>query len=401
MRVSSGELTFAIQPFELLGRLTRRPDRSLDKEIVIFALRKTLTTTAVAGMVLAGTAACGTVENLSAGQKLDNAFDKLGEERSIAFELDLDTDAKSLMALDAEQSEPGEEMPAEIAELLSEGTISVSMHSKKPIEKSEDKDFTAFVMTVNGPDGALLEYRLIGDWFYARVDASTFGRIAGVPMPLASELPEGPFRKLLEGEWIQVSKKEMEENGKGIPGAPGFGGEEPSAGPSLDAGTQKKLTDALKKVVAENVDFTTSGGSDGTEHIKATAPFRTLLTELFGALKPLQNDLPVGDELPTAKDLADAPNKKVSADFTLKNGELTEVSVDLARLAETAKVKKFALVLRVSEGEKPEAPAGATKVTLEDLMGGFFTGVVGEGLGEEFGDVPLEEGDLENDVTMW
>ena len=30
-------------------------------------------------MVLAGTAACGTVENLSAGQKLDNAFEKLGK----------------------------------------------------------------------------------------------------------------------------------------------------------------------------------------------------------------------------------------------------------------------------------------------------------------------------------
>ncbi|MER7742805.1 hypothetical protein ABTX34_31610 [Streptomyces sp. NPDC096538] len=353
-------------------------------------------------MVLAGTAACGTVENLSAGQKLDNAFDKLGEERSLSFELDLDTDAASLLALDAEESEPGEEMTAEIAELLSEGRISFSVQSKKPIEKSEEKDFTAMAMKVSGPDGALLEYRLIGDWFYARIDAATLGQIAGVPMPPASELPQGAFRKLLEGEWIQVSEKEMEENGKGLTGARGLGGEEPSAEPSLDAKTQKKLTDALKKAVAENVDFTTSGGSDGTEHIKATAPFRTLLTELFGVLKPLQKDLPIGDELPTAKDFADAPNKKVSADFTLKNGELTEVSVDLAKLAEKAKVKKFALVLRVSEGEKPEAPAGATKVTLEELMGGFFTGVLGEGLGEgQFGDAPFEEGDLENDVTMW
>ncbi|MBT3162771.1 hypothetical protein HTV80_06570 [Streptomyces sp. Vc74B-19] len=342
-------------------------------------------------MVLAGTAACGTVENLSAGQKLDNAFDKLGEERSLSFELDLDTDAASLLALDAEESEPGEEMTAEIAELLSEGRISFSVQSRKPIEKSEEKDFTAMAMKVSGPDGALLEYRLIGDWFYARIDAATLGQIAGVPMPPASELPQGAFRKLLEGEWIQVSEKEMEENGKGLTGARGLGGEEPSAEPSLDAKTQKKLTDALKKAVAEHVDFTTSGGSDGTEHIKATAPFRTLLTELFGVLKPLQKDLPIGDELPTAKDFADAPNKKVSADFTLKNGELTEVSVDLAKLAEKAKVKKFALVLRVSEGEKPEAPAGATRVTLEELMGGFFTGVLGEGLGEgQFGDAPFE-----------
>ncbi|MGA5031523.1 hypothetical protein ACPB8P_13270 [Streptomyces cellulosae] len=355
-------------------------------------------------MVLAGTAACGTVENLTAGQKLDNAFEKLGEERSIAFELDLDTDAKSLMALDAEQSEPGEEMSAEMAELLSEGTISVSMYSKKPIKESEDKDFTAMAMKLSGPDGALLEYRLVGDWIYARVDAATLGEMSGNPMPSAKELPPqaGAFKKLLEGQWIKLSKKAMEETGKNVSGAEGLGAEEPSAEPSLDAKTQKKLTDALKKAVAENVDFTTSGGSDGTEHIKATAPFRTLLTELLDAVKPLRNELPIGEELPTAKDVADAPNTKVSADFTLKNGELTEVSVDLAKLTETAKVKKFALVLRVSEGEKPEAPAGATELDIEELMSSMLSGPFGgPATDEEFGDVPLGEGDLADDTQMW
>ncbi|MEV5331106.1 hypothetical protein [Streptomyces werraensis] len=355
-------------------------------------------------MVLAGTAACGTVENLSAGQKLDNAFDKLGEERSIAFELDLDTDAKSLMALDAEASEPGEEMTPEIAELLSEATISVSVQSRKPIAKSEEEDFTAMAMKVGGPDGALLEYRLVGDYLYVRIDAAALGEMTGSPMPPASELPDeaGAFKKLLEGGWIKLSKKEMEQTGKGMTGAPGHGGEEPTDGPSLDAGTQKKLTDALKKTVAENVDLTTSGGSDGTEHITATAPFRTLVTELFGALKPLQNELPGGEELPTAKDFADAPDKKVSADFTLKNGELTEVSVDLAKLAEKAKPKKLALVLRVSEGEKPEAPAGATEVNIEELMTSMLSGAFGGAAADEkFGDVPLEEGDLAGDAQMW
>ncbi len=282
------------------------------------------------------------------------------------------------------------------------------MHSKKPIATSEEKDFTAMAMKVGGPDGALLEYRLVGDSFYVRIDAATLGEMTGNPMPPASELPDeaGAFKKLLEGGWIKLSKKELEQTGKGMSGAPGFGGKAPSDEPSLDAGTQKKLTDALKKAVAENVDLTTSEGSDGTEHITATAPFRTLVTELFGALKPLQNELPGGEELPTAKDLADAPNKKVSADFTLKNGELTEVSVDLAKLAEKAKPKKLALVLRVSEGEKPEAPAGATEVNIEELMSGLLTGTLGGGLGEDpfadapLTDVPFEEGDLVGDASI-
>ncbi|MGW9399214.1 hypothetical protein [Streptomyces sp. NPDC055642] len=328
--------------------------------------------------MLAGSAACGTVENLSAGQKLDKAFDKLGEARSLSFELDLDADAATLKALDAESSEPGEEMPDEMAELLSDARLTFSVHSKKPIEKSEEKDFTAMAMKFSGPDGDLLEYRMIGDHLYVRVDAEALGKMAGSPMPSADELPPeaGAFKQLLAGEWLKLSVKELEKTRDEMAGAEGPGGEEPTAEPSLDAKTQKKLTKALRQVIAEQVDFTTSGGSDGTEHVKATAPFRTLITELFDELRPLQNQLlPGGAGLPTAKDFKDAPNKKVTADFTLKNGELTEVSVDLAKLAEKAKVEKLALVLRIGTAEKATAPAGVTEVRIDEIMSGLLGGM--------------------------
>ncbi|MEU5520866.1 hypothetical protein AB0L56_15300 [Streptomyces sp. NPDC052079] len=365
----------------MIGLLSDRSGR-LHKENVISAIRKTLTATAVATAVLAGSAACGTVENLSAGQKLDNAFDKLGEERSLSFELDLDTDAATLKALDDEVAEPGEEMPDEVAELLSGARFSVSMQSKKPLEKSEEKDFSAMAMTLSGPDGDLLGYRMVGDYTYLRVDAEALGKMSGSPMPAAEELPDsaGAFKKLLAGEWLKLSTKELEEADRQMSGAEGA---EPSAEPTLDARAQKKLMKALRKVIAQEVDFKTSGGSDGTEHIKATAPFRTLMTELFDALRPLQKELPGAAELPTKKDFADAPNEKVTADFTLKNGELTEVSVDLAKLAEKAKVKKLALVVRVGKGEKATAPAGATEVKIDELMEGFFGGAMEAGFGEE------------------
>ncbi|MEU9350881.1 hypothetical protein AB0D65_07625 [Streptomyces griseoloalbus] len=358
-----------------------RPGR-IYEETVISAIRKTLTATAIATAVLAGSAACGTVENLSAGQKLDRAFDKLGKENSLSFELDLDTDAATLQALDA-QAESDEKMPDEIAELLSGARISFSVQSKKPLEKSGEKDFSAMAMKVSGPDGDLVEYRLVGDYTYVRADVDAIGQVAGAPMPSADELPDsaGAFKKLLNGEWIKVSTKELEKTGGGLAGAPG--GEEPAAEPTLDAKTQKKITKALRQVMAQEVDFATSGESDGTEHIKATAPFRTLLTELFDELRPLSNELPPGAELPTAKDFKDAPNEKVTADFTLKNGELTEVSVDLAKLAENAKVKKFALVLRMGKGEKATAPAGATEVRIDELLEGFFGGVPAEGFTDE------------------
>ncbi|WP_346429467.1 hypothetical protein [Streptomyces sp. WAC 01438] len=197
----------------------------MPEETDISAIRKTLTAAAVATAVLAGSAACGTAEQLSAGQKLDSAFDKLGEQRSLSFELDLDTDAASLKALDSGTAEPGEEMPDEVAELLSGARLSVSVRSKKPLEESGEKDISAMAMRFSGPDGDLVEYRVIGDHTYLRLDAQALGRIAGSPMPSADELPDsaGAFKKLLAGEWLKVPTKDLQETGEQMSEAEGFG----------------------------------------------------------------------------------------------------------------------------------------------------------------------------------
>ncbi|MFG3009618.1 hypothetical protein ACGFZB_04010 [Streptomyces cinerochromogenes] len=313
------------------------------------------------------------MEQLSAGKKLDRAFDKLGKKNRISFELDLDTDAASLKALDAHSDpEPGEEIPDETADMLSGAKITLTVQSKKPIEDSGDKDFVGMAMKVSSPDGDLVEYRVIGDVAYVRADMDTFGKVTGSPVPSADDLPPeaGAFKDVLEGKWVKFSTKDMEKaSGKGKED-----GGAPAPAPSFDAKTQKKLTEALRKVVAREVTFKTAGGEDGTEHVTATAPFRSLVTQLFGEIRPLAKDLPPGMELPTDKDLKDAPNKKVTADFTLKNGELTAVDVDLAKLAEDAKVKKLGLSLRMSEGTRPTAPAGAKKLDLGEMAQGFFGG---------------------------
>lgn len=330
------------------------------------------------------------MEQLSAGKKLDRAFEKLGKEKSISFELDLDTDAASLKALDASSDpEPGEEIPDEAADLLSGAKISVTVESKKPLDESGEKDYVGMAMKISTPDGDLVEYRVVGDYTYIRSDVEALGKAMDTPVPSAKDLPPEAdgFKKVLEGKWVKINTKEMEKAGQEM-GAAAPGGE-PSE-PTLDAKTQKKLMDALRKAVAREVDFSTAGGEDGTEHITATAPFRTLITELIGEIRPFSKDLPPG-VLPTDKDLEDAPNAKVTADFTLKNGELTEVNVDLAKLAEDAKVKKFGLVLRMSEGQKPTAPAGATELDIEEALGGFAGAMMAD---EEFGDEGFEDGEF-------
>jgi CDGSH-type Zn-finger protein len=347
-----------------------RCDRS-HEETIINPIRKTLTATAVVGAVLAGAAACGTVEQLSAGKKLDRAFDKLGKKNTLSFELDLDTDVASLKALDAKSDPaPGEEIPDEVAELLSGAKITVTVQSKKPLDESGEKDLVGTAMKVSTPDGDLAEYRVIGDSAYIRADLDAMGKVMGSPLPDADDLPPeaGALKDVIEGKWVQFSTKEMNEAVAEDQEAEGG----PAPAPSLDAATQKKLVKALREVVARDVKFKTAGGSDGTEHVTATAPFRTLITDLFGEIRPLVKDLPPGMGLPTDKDLKEAPDAKVTADFTLKNGELSQVDVDLAKLAESAKVKKLGLTVRLREGAKPTAPAGATKLDLNELMNGFF-----------------------------
>ncbi len=351
------------------------PAENTYEETIIIAIRKTLTATAVVGAVLAGSAACGTVEQLSAGQKLDRAFEKLDEEKSLSFEFSLDSDVASLKALDGPSApEPGEEMPDEVARLFRDAKISVTVQSKKPFGESGEKDVDRMAMKVSSPDGQLIEYRVIGDHTYLRTDAGTLGKAMGTPVPKASDLPPeaGALKKVLEGKWVKIDTKEMErlaaENGD-EPGA------EPSPEPTIDAVTQKKLMKAVRGVVAREVKLKSAGGEDGTERITATAPFRTLATELVEELRPLAKKLPPGAELPTDKDLKDAPDAKVRADVTLKNGELKEVRLDLAKLTENPKVKKLGLVVRMTGGSMPTVPAGATDLDVEQLMEGMFSGM--------------------------
>ncbi|MFF5500006.1 hypothetical protein [Streptomyces aquilus] len=312
------------------------------------------------------------MEQLSAGRKLEQAFEQLGKEKTLSFEVDLDTDAASLKALDASSDpEPGEELPDEVAELLSGAKVTVTVQSKKPLEKSGEKDLVGTAMKVSTPDGDLVEYRMIGDYTYIRVDMDAMGKTMGSPLPDPDDLPPeaGAMKDVLQGKWVKFNTEEMNKAA-----AEGEGTEGGSA-PSLDSKTQKKLVTALRKVIAREVEFKTTGGEDGIEHVTATAPFRTLVTELLGEIRPVVvKDLPPGMELPTAKDLKDAPNAKVTADFTLKNGELSQVHIDLAKLAENAKVKKLGLTLRMREGTLPGAPAGATTLDLPELMNGFLGG---------------------------
>ena len=352
------------------------------------ALRKTLTAAACTTALLAGVAACGTVENLTAGQKVDRAFEGLGEKKSLAFELGLDAKPSALTKL-AGEAEPGEELPPELAELLTGVRIKVSVESRKPLADSGEKDLVGTGVKISGPDGVLAEYRLVGDYTYYRADMKALGEAMGFPLPSADELPESEkeLKKVLEGEWAKVDTSELDRAGKGAPGSAkgdrtGKGGkdDQPGGPDEIDTKTQQKILKAVRGAVAREVTFSNEGGSDGVERIVAKASFRELLTGVLDKLRPLADDLPAGAELPTDADLKDAPDKKIAVNFSLKNGDLTRVSVDLAALADGPKGTRVPLVVKFGEAGDVSAPSGATEIPADGFAGPgnpFTGGILG------------------------
>ncbi|MEV5613453.1 hypothetical protein [Streptomyces sp. NPDC052225] len=334
----------------------------------------TLTAAGCAALLLATTAACGTVENLTAAQKIDRAADKLGERNSLSLELGLDASPAALTKLAGQTDD--EPLPPKVAKALTKSRVSISVRSKKPLEDSGEKDIVAAGMKVTTPEGVLAEYRLVGDYTYYRMNLKAFSELADFPAPTADELPDeaGAFKDVVEGKWVKFKTddlaKGIEESGGDKSGT----SDKKESSESLDAATQKKIMKAVRGALQRNVTFKDMGSKDGTDHVVAKAPFRTLLTDLFDRLRPVVEDLPEGAELPTSKDLKDAPNKKVAVDFAIKDGALTRVSLDVATLADDADGVKVPLYVKFGEASAIKAPAGATEMPAEDLLSGFLSG---------------------------
>ncbi|MFB8269067.1 hypothetical protein ACFC96_21035 [Streptomyces sp. NPDC055955] len=341
------------------------------RESDISAIRTTtLTAAGCAALLLATTSACGTVENLTAGQKIDRAADRLGEQKSLSFELGLDAKPDALMKLAGGQGD--EAMPPAIAKTFAGAHVTFSVRSKKPLSASGEKDFVGMGMKVSVPGGTLAEYRLAGDFVYFRLDMQKTSELMGFPVPSPKDLPKGEegVAKALEGEWVKVDLSDVRKNasGKGASDSEGSGG--------LDEKTRRKVLKALRGVIADDVTLRSAGTEDGTERIVAKASFRELLTDLFDKLGPLKDELPPGAGFPTAKDLKDAPAKKVAVDFSITNGTLSKISFDLAALADGKKGGKVPLVLEFGKAGDISAPSGATEIPLGELADGnpFLSG---------------------------
>ncbi|MQY13362.1 hypothetical protein SRB5_35100 [Streptomyces sp. RB5] len=333
------------------------------------------------------------MENLSAGAKLTDAFDRLGDQKSLHLSLGLDATPAELVALTKSSGDP---MDAKTAKFISGMTFTYDMTSKKPISESGEKDITGQQLSLQGPDGALFEVRTIGtDATYTRMDMKKFGELSGEEMPSANELPPeaGAMGDMFEGRWVKFDLAKAEKLGKEMGAGEKTGGAVPGFGtPSLSPEVGKELMKDLKKAMAREVKLRDKGSKDGLVRVTASASARGLVKALVDTVLPYTKDLglPASMPKPTAKDYRDIPARAVSVDFFLEDGAVDSASVDLGVLSKD-KGDKLVLKAEFGKAEPIEAPSGATELDLASILSGMMAGLEDEG----FADNTMDEAGLE------
>ncbi|KUJ32978.1 hypothetical protein ACZ90_71400 [Streptomyces albus subsp. albus] len=364
-------------------------------------------------MLATGATACGVVENISAGKKLSDAADRLGERKSLSVTFDIGATPDQLVELS--KAEPGADpLPRNKAELLAGLRVTLAVRTRTSVAKAEDEDVLGSRLTLAGPHGDLAEYRLIGKTAYYRADLAAIGDLTGDPMPTEADLdallPEdqGGFagmRKIIEGKWVKVdtakARKALSELEEMSPEAGEDGaGEGPSGPPAPvpDPETGRKMLHAVKGVLAREVRIRDKGSRDGVTHLVATGPVRTLLTGIVGKLRPLTKDIPGGPELPTAKDLKEVPDARIAIDFSVEDGVLSGADTDLGPLfGQRKKGQRLPLSLEFGEAGKISAPAGATAIDLREVMMGLGAAALHDIEGADDADFSVDDEDLPAD----
>ncbi|MFG2823848.1 hypothetical protein ACGFX4_31035 [Kitasatospora sp. NPDC048365] len=357
--------------------------------------RLTVAATACALALTTGLTACGTVKQLTAGEKIADAFDKLGDGKTFKAELSVDATADQLVAFGKAVDDPIER---NAAEALADLSLTVSVSAKKPLKDVEDfkkaqagGDYNALATSkdvdlayeIGGKKSGknYLDFRIVGGKGYLKVDARGVAQLAGEPTTGIDEMsaampPSFKVAKdLLDGKWISFDPALMEELSKQAESATGKASASPSAVPSLDPKAVEGFGKALKDVFAKNVTLEDRGASAGLQQIHVSANARPIVEGFLKAAKPLVKDLPTDTPLPDSAP-ATVPDRKVGADVYLRDGALSHATFDIAQLTDKAG-PEIHFPIRIGFGRDVpaiEAPGGATEVTkkdIEDLTKGF------------------------------
>ncbi|GHC66023.1 hypothetical protein [Streptomyces cinnamoneus] len=379
-------------------------------ERIIHTTRKALVAAGVVALVAAGSTACDPSNKLSTAAKVKQAFDKLGEQKSLTTEIGLDGGAEKIFAA----MKDADDFTREDADMLAAMRLTYAFGSDKPLKDAtaDDKGFTYDVRLARKDAKPLFEARQVDGKSYVRLDLKAVAGFAerhgkdkskssarGTQaidklLKQADELPASlaSVKNALKGDWISIDPASFEEFAKSM----GKGGD--SKSPKPDPETQKRAYEALQRALTDNAKVKDAGKKDGVDHVTATLPAKKIAKDFAEGLKPLKDKL--GDKAgkldKLTRDADKAPDKDVTLDLAIKDGMLAGVTFDVAQLADEKDKDKpkgplpVAIGFKKGGGDNLKVPSGAQELKPQDLMGAAMFVMGGGRAGGAGGDSPFK-----------
>ncbi|WP_143686975.1 hypothetical protein [Streptomyces sp. TLI_171] len=371
------------------------------------SVRAGIAFTAGAVALTAGLAACSTVKQLTAGEKVSGAFQKLTDAKSMKIELSVDATSDQLVAFGKAIDDPIEKKNAD---LLSDLTLSISMSSDKPLKDSEafKNGYTGganaydlkgvaigYALSTKKSGKTYADLRLVDGKMYVKADVRGIAGLMGedtskIDEAMSALPPEAaPIKDVVDGKWLALDMKKFEELTGGSAKAKGKDigrGAVPEAMPSIDPSAIREFTKSLKDALADNVTLEDKGKSGDADLIRVSAPARPLVKAMTKSVESLTASIPGYPALPSGEDdLKDVPDRNFSADVLIKNGKAQAVTFDLAQFDDKLDPSvHFPIRLAFSNDAAPlTAPAGASELDLTKFQEAFAAMA---GSGQDFGD---------------
>jgi hypothetical protein len=289
------------------------------------------------------------------------------------FKIDASADDLLTFAKDTSEVQADAPTPQEAQEIV-DGSIIIETKSRN------DKQISSAVPGF-GPnlDNAVIldekgqpyaEIRQVGSTVYLRADLKSLIALGTKPNiydNLAAQVKNAPAfaRDFVAGKFVSLDTATLRTLVAEIGGA--LGVQTPTAA------QLNQFAATLKADISRDVTVTKQGSSGKSDHLVLTADSQTLVHDLLSAVASVEPQL-------ATKIQADANSKKVQSktvklDAYVKDGKLTQISLDLTQFADPGQVPlslhvPFTMTLSQS-GDDIKAPSGATPVDVSQLFSLF------------------------------
>ena len=324
----------------------------------------------VAAIVLAG---CGT--GSSSGHavpkdpkgELTASVSNLGDSDTLGATLKLDIPPAVLQQLARSQ---GDQLTAGDAAAVSGAQLVIeakTTNGKNLADlKSSDKNATAVAIRAISNGHTYLEMRVLSGDLYLQGDVKGFlglihkAKTYDEVKARAATLPDF-VKALVNGQWVSL-------NGAAAQSVAGQFGVQTGSQSGDKQGQAAKMLDDLKSLLNKDVTVTRLGSDDRGDHLRLSGNAKTLVNDAY---QSFSTAVPGGAALSQAKPQK-VPSRVVTVDAWVKDGVLSEISIDLGQFLDKKQAAAASRPLPITltftqQGDDITKPNGVTPIDLTQL----------------------------------